>query len=189
MEPSIDPGEFIRVAGGGRPPIIYVAHPVAPQPGEVLARCMKCGLERTYLPTDPVNLHTLCGCDAPVRSFDTPAEVVGFNLRCAMRWWRWFHLGLRDAVWTMPWYVNVTANGEADRDLIDLGLRDDCEIVKTCTALMLCGRRVSSGMRREAMASIEAGNPVFQVWSVVGEPPKCEPAAVPWRRWIPEEQP
>ncbi len=168
-----------------RPPVIYVAHPVAPRPGEIVARCTSCKTEQAYIPSDAVDLNELCHCNAPVRSRDDPGEIVEFNLRRAMRWWQWFHLGIREAVWLMPWYVNVFANGEGDPHLIALGLRDDCAVVARCNALMLCGSRVSSGMAKEATAAVDAGVPVFQVVGADDEPNLLGPSTVYWRVWRP----
>lgn len=169
-----------------RPPMIYLAHPVAAQPGEVLAVCKECGASNTFAPGDAVDLRLVCDHDAPVEQVKDPARIVAFNCARALRWWQWFHVGIPQVVWVMSWYVNVTANGEADPMLIEQGLRDDCEVVRRCDALMACGPRISSGMRRESLAGVEVGLELFQVEGYAKEPPRINaPAAVPWRTWAP----
>jgi hypothetical protein len=165
-------------------PLIYVAHPVAARNGEVLATCTTCDAERSYGPSDPVDLHRICECDTPVATTGNAASIVEYNLRRAMRWWQSFHLEHPDAVFTMPWYVNVTANGEGDLELVRRGLRDDCAIVERCDALVLCGVRVSSGMRLEADAAVASGLPVFQVPSATPSVDRNHPSAL-WQEWIP----
>ena len=169
-----------------RPPMIYCAHPVAAQPGETLATCMECKATATFLVGAPVDLRLLCTHDAPVKHTQDPAAIVAHNLARALSWWRWISQ-LEAAVWIMPWYVNVLANGEADPHLIKLGLRDDCEVVKRCDALINFGARVSSGMRLESNTMIEVARPVFQVIAPFrdGRPPAADPRTIPWRRWMP----
>lgn len=187
---TVNPAQWITQRIGAmapvRPPVIYVAHPVAAQPGEVLARCTECGCCYTFAPGDAVDLRLVCAHDAPVKSSTDAAAIVAFNLARAMRWWQFFHLGLVDATWTMPWYVNVTANGEQQPELVKRGLRDDCELVKRSDAVMLCGPlvRKGGGMELEARTALEHGVDVFQVDGIHCEPPRIYPAAqVPWRRW------
>lgn len=186
----VNPSQWITQRVGAvlpvRPPMIYVAHPVAAQPGEVLATCTECKAQNTYARGDEVDLRLVCAHDAPVRHVEDKAAIVTFNINRALRWWRWLHLGIPDVVWAMSWFVNVTANGEADPVLIERGLRDDCEVVRRCDALMACGQRVSSGMRREAEAAHHVGLELFQIVGINREPPSHLPAqSVPWLRWTP----
>lgn len=168
-----------------RPPVLYVAHPVAAVPGEELATCTECGARNTFQPGDPIDLRLVCEHDAPVKHTMIAAEIVAFNLERAMRWWRWFHLGLPEATFTMPWFVNVTANGEANRALIERGLRDDCELVRRSDAVMLCGPivRKGGGMELEAQTALDVGIDVFQVEGVTREPHRTSAATIQWKRW------
>jgi hypothetical protein len=172
-----------------RPPMIYCAHPVAARPGETLATCTQCKSTVTFAAGEAVDLRLLCAHDAPVSNTQDPAAIVAHNLARALQWWRWIS-GLEAAVWIMPWYVNVLANGEADPHLIKLGLRDDCEVVKRCDALINFGSRISSGMHLESCTMIEVARPVFQVLAPArdGRPPYQNPGTTPWRRWYPQPQ-
>lgn len=190
MQSLVSPTQWIAERIGSlipvRAPVVYVAAPVAAQPGEVLATCTECRASFTFLPGDAVDLRLVCEHEAPVRHTEDAAAIVAFNLQRALRWWRWLHIGLPDVVWTMPWYVNVTANGEGDPVLIERGLRDDCEIARRCDALMACGPRISSGMAREGRAVHDVGRELFQIDGILKEPPRTWTAAtVPWKRWTP----
>jgi hypothetical protein len=170
-----------------QPPVIYVAHPVAPAPGDCIAECLKCRARRLYAASGSLDLRSLCEHDAPVSHSSKRDEIVAYNLERALRWWRWLET-LEAAVFTMPWYTNVTANGEGDPAKIKRGLRDDVEIVKRCDALILCGPRISSGMRIEADTAHAAGKSVFRVGHIVpgnGEPPDWPADQTPWARWEP----
>jgi hypothetical protein len=186
MTTTISPEQWISqrmlAVVPSRPPMIYVAHPVAAQPGSVLAECTECKRAALFDPGAGVDLRFVCHHDSPIRQITEPAAIVAFNLARALRWWRWLS-SLEAAVWIMPWYVNVLANGEADKRLIDLGLRDDCEVVKRCDAVMACGARISSGMRKELNAGAGCGVVGFQVTgSAVGEPhTHVAPHSIPWR--------
>lgn len=187
MEPMlVDPKKWIaqwmanEAAGAYQNPLIYLAHPVAARPGETLAWCTLCKAEATYVLSEPLDLRVICEHDDPVRHTSEPAAIVGYNLRRAMRWWQWFEGTLTEAVFLMPWFLNVSANGEADPVKIQRGLRDDCATVMRCDALIHCGPRISSGMGREAGAAYEVSNPVFQVKGIRGEPPRSAAGDVPW---------
>jgi hypothetical protein len=186
MKSVVDPKTWIaqwiahEAAGEYRHPLIYLAHPVAPRTGETLAWCTHCKAEATYTLSEPLDLRRVCDHDDPVRHTEDPAAIVAYNLRRAIRWWKWYANTLTEAVFLMPWYVNVTANGEADPAKIERGLRDDCATVMRCDALIHNGPRISSGMAREARAAYEVGNAVFQVKGIHGEPPHISAFDVPW---------
>lgn len=189
MTNQVNPTQWISARIGAvfpvRPPVLYVAAPVAAQPGEVLGTCSECGSSWTFPSIGDVDLRLVCHHDAPVRHSEDRDAIVAFNLRRALRWWRWLHLGLPDVTWIMPWYVNVIANGEGDPVLIERGLRDDCEIARRGDGLMACGPRISSGMAREGRAVHEVGGELFQIEGISKEPPRQPATSVPWRRWTP----
>jgi hypothetical protein len=161
-------------------PILYVAHPVAPRPGETIARCTNCKSEHAFAATDPVDLRHVCEHDEPVRTLGLAADVVAYNLRSALAWWRWLEGTLTEIVFAMPWFTNVTANGEGDRAKINRGLRDDAAIVQRCDGIVLCGSRVSSGMAIEAEAAKMAGLPVFQIQSAFTKIPDRSAREMMW---------
>ncbi len=80
--------ELAEVPDADPTPMIYVAHPVAAQPGEVLGTCMKCKADHLFAPRDPVDFRHVCDHDAPIRQATDMASIVGYNVRQARAWWR-----------------------------------------------------------------------------------------------------
>lgn len=186
----INPMEWIANRVGSlipvRPPVVYVAHPVGAQPGEVLATCTECGARNTFAQGDTLDLRLVCHHDDPVKHTQDPHAIIAFNIERALRWWRWLHIGFPEVVWTMPWYAGVIASDDTVPELRERGLRDNCEVARRCDALMACGPRISSGIRREGTALHEVGAELFQIEGINREPPRVHSArSVPWRRWVP----
>lgn len=168
-----------------RPPMLYVAHPVGAQPGDVLATCTECRKQALYGAGSPIDLRWICDHDAPVQQHRDPDLIVAFNLARALRWWQWLRQ-LRAAVWSIPWMASVHVCDDTNPDARALGMRDNIEHVRRHDGVIFCGGRASSGMRTEGATAREIDRPVFQVTGPTsGEPPLNHPASVPWRRWQP----
>lgn len=169
-----------------RRPMLYVAHPVGPQRGDVLATCMRCQASQLFSRTAAVDLRFVCDhANVPVKQTSDPAAIVAFNVNRALRWWLWLRQ-LRAAVWSIPWAPSVQLGDDTDPECRAAGLQDAADHARRCEALMHCGPRVSSGMRGEAQVLVDIDRPVFQVLGQPsGEPPLEHPASVPWRRWHP----
>lgn len=182
MTQLIDPMAWARSMSAipEHPPILYVAHPVAPREGETIARCTNCKSEHAFAATDQVDLRHVCEHDAPVRTLTAATDIVAYNLRSALAWWRWLEGSLTEIVFAMPWFTNVTANGEGDRTKIQRGLRDDAAIVRRFDGILLCGSRVSSGMQIEAEAARRSNMPVFQIQSAHTKVPSRSAREVMW---------
>lgn len=162
------------------PPILYLAHPVAPREGETIAQCTNCKSEHAFAAKDPVDLRHVCEHDAPCRTLSSAADVVAYNLRSALAWWRWLEGTITETVFAMPWFTNVTANGNGDPVRVNRGLRDDQAIVARFDGILLCGSRVSSGMQVEADSARAGGLPVFQIWSPHTKVPDRSAREVMW---------
>lgn len=161
--------------------MLYVAHRVGAQPGDVIATCTECKRQALYGHGDVVDLGLVCKHDAPVSHSMVASEIVAFNLSRALRWWSWLRK-LEDAVFSIPWAASVMICDDANPRARALGMRDNLEHVKRHDAVILTGPRVSSGMLDEATASHE----VFRVETPHGEAPTLlHPSEVPWRRWQP----
>ena len=77
-------------------------------------------------------------------------EGIELNRSRAARWAKW--------LWEQGFAVEcswVVMTGELDEtpENRELGLRSDCEQVRRCDVMVLCGPRVSGGMLREAQAA------------------------------------
>lgn len=70
------------------------------------------------------------------------------NLERAQRWFLWLVQTFPDAAFTMPWlpYCLTLEETQSNRDR---GIRDDLEALRRCDGIVLCGGRISPGMRRE----------------------------------------
>lgn len=98
-------------------------------------------------------------------------DVEG-NVRRALRWLRYLRARWPDVVFVMPWVAALLA-GEDDRDPAqrERGLRD-CEVVAArCDGIVLCGGRISHGMRRELAAVVDSGRGYIDLTNLGAEPP------------------
>lgn len=102
------------------------------------------------------------------------------NLARAKRWLHWALLraivdnGFVIAPWiticeVLPRHDSKHAAPEITK-VRDFMLKGDCETVRRCDALWLCGTRISAGMALEEKAAYEVGIPVIRF--VETEPPQ-----------------
>jgi hypothetical protein len=100
--------------------------------------------------------------------------VLLAHLASAQRWLAWLRKRFPETTFIAPWIASVVAGADdADPAQRDAGMVDACAVVERCDGIVLCGRRFSSGMRRE----MEHGRrhhshvgdpsyPVFQVYDL-----------------------
>lgn len=72
------------------------------------------------------------------------------NRQRAAKWAAW--LWLQGFAVECSW-ITITGMADETPENRELGLRSDCEQVKRCDVMVLCGPRVSGGMLREAGAA------------------------------------
>lgn len=106
----------------------------------------------------------------PVRPL--PGETLDANVERALRWLEWaLRRWPRDAT-IAPWLSEVALFDESDDRERELGLRR-CElVVARCDELILCGGRISSGMRRERKVADYEGINVVDLTPLGDEPPE-----------------
>jgi hypothetical protein len=109
-------------------PLIYMAHPVAPTAEEIAS----------------FYAHTLT---SPTR----PAELaLQANLQAALRCLAWLRASFPETAFVAPWISTIESlNGDDSPALREAVLVDVCAVVERCDGIVLCGGRISSGMRRE----------------------------------------
>lgn len=108
--------------------VLYVAHPLAPTPGEIAAV-----------------LH-----DGDYAG-EAPRRALDRNIRRALYWLGWLRRTFPEATFIAPWIATVLSlDGDDSPALREAGLVDDCAVVERCDGIVLCGSRVSSGMQRES---------------------------------------
>lgn len=111
--------------------VLYVAHALAPTPEEV-AR--------------------FAGSFAGAGSSQVGATraALRYNIDLALRWLAWLRASFPDDTFIAPWIATVMSlHGDDSPALREAGLRDDCAVVERCDGIVLCGSRISDGMRRE----------------------------------------
>lgn len=94
------------------------------------------------------------------------------NLDRARRWMHYLIVRNATVDFCAPWITWCEVFRELDDPFIrNRGLEFDCEMVKRCDGVVLCGGRVSRGMRLEADAAVIAGKPVIDLTDFGEEPP------------------
>lgn len=107
--------------------VLYVAHPLAPTREEIAAG-PRFAVENGW------------GSDHAIRR----------NIDLALRWLAWLRRSFPQDTFIAPWIATVMSlHGDDSSELREAGLVDDCAVVERCDGIVLCGSRISSGMRRE----------------------------------------
>lgn len=147
--------------------VLYVAAPLRPTEEEIVAIKALHG-QRPETPTSPLRL----------------SQAIEANTQRALRWLAWLRKSFPETTFIAPWIATVVSLGNDDSpELREAGLIDDCAVVERCDGIVLCGGRISSGMRREMEHGLARGlddscEPHIQTFKVYdltcpanGEPP------------------
>lgn len=146
--------------------VLYVAHPLAPTDAEMQA---------IGRPSNGATVHTLGHL------------ALWANVDRATRWLAWLRRSFPETTFIAPWIATVTSlKGDDSPAVREAGLVDDCAVVERCDGIVLCGGRISSGMRREMdhgrlrpSGVGLLGNPL-RIWKLIApslpEPPDAHPA-------------
>lgn len=127
--------------------LIYMAHPLAPSSEEL----------------DGAKDQR---CDFPSR--DTAMLVaLRANINRALRWLAWLREHFPEVTFIAPWIAMVQSlDGSVGAAEREAGLRDDCTVVERCDGIVLCGGRISIGMRREMEHGVKADQGICEALSV-----------------------
>jgi hypothetical protein len=110
--------------------------------------------------------------DIEVAYFAHPlAGNVQENIKRAKRWLRWLMDYEPNVAFCCPWLPFVDVLDEGRPDHRRRGLRDDIVIARRCDGIVLCGGRISNGMRMEMEAVVEVGGWVADLTKFGEEPP------------------
>lgn len=118
-------------------------------------------------------------------SYDEIASaVLGWNLRRALRWLAWLRKSFPETTFIAPWISAVMSSADdTDPGQREAGIVDACAVIERCDGIVLCGGRISEGMRREVEHGIRAHSAAesytnnFDVYDITtlitinGEPP------------------
>lgn len=115
--------------------VLYVAAPLAPTENELADVEFVSGVVVDANPHRPELRHRI---------------ALRRNIERAMRWLSWLRRSFPETTFIAPWIASVQP-GEDDSDPAqrEAGLVDACSVIERCDGIVLCGGRVSSGMRRE----------------------------------------
>lgn len=92
-------------------------------------------------------------------------DVVG-NCNRVLKWLRWLTAADPTRIYIAPWVGEVMAHFDMDpipADFYDRVLSDDEEVVRKLDGILLTGGRMSTGMKRELAAALDAGKTVFDL--------------------------
>lgn len=122
--------------------VLYVAHCLRPTEEEIAEIPMR-RVERGRGEYEPDTWH-------PVPDAERVALALRANLDRAMAWLAWLRRSFPETTFIAPWIASVLAGGD-DTDPVqrEAGFVDDCAVIERCDGIVLCGGRISEGMRRE----------------------------------------
>jgi hypothetical protein len=154
--------------------VLYMAHALRPSEDEIKAQESILAPDRT-----------------PDRAIEMAYEA---NIRRSMRWLTWLRRSFPETTFIAPWIAAVQS-GEDDSDTAqrESGLVDACAVIERCDGIVLCGGRISMGMRREMEHGTkrdEEDRVPFEVydltrWSMIDPGPPLRPA-IDFAQWYSE---
>lgn len=133
--------------------LLYVAHALRPTEAEIAAT--------PYERVEPGKNEYELDIRTPIPHDQRVAWAQGINLRRAGAWLTWLRRSFSETTFIAPWIASVYA-GENDANPAhrEAGLVDAEATIERCDGIVLCGTRISDGMRRErdhGLATADAG--------------------------------
>lgn len=120
--------------------VMYMAHPVAPTEEEIAATPSH----------TPFTGHDMEGGGRPYTKSTRAKMATLENAARAGRWLQWLRKSFPETTFIAPWMVGIlTGDDDSDPAQRERGLLDACCTIERCDGIVLCGGRISSGMRRE----------------------------------------
>lgn len=127
--------------------VLYVAAPLAPSEEEIAATPSHTGWSEDEVGR---NLENLESGGRPIPEKRRAEIALRANLDRALRWLSWLRRSFPETTFIAPWIATILSGvDDSDPAAREAGLVDDCAVVERCDGIVLCGPRVSSGMRRE----------------------------------------
>lgn len=139
--------------------VLYVAHPVRPTDEEIAAILELHGQHGPASSASPLRVK----------------QATEANVWRAIAWLRWLRRSFPEATFIAPWIAAILS-GEDDADPAqrEAGLIDACAVIERCDGIVLCGPRISEGMRREMEHGVRLDHrqnrlPEFEVYDLTGD--------------------
>lgn len=145
--------------------VLYVAHCLRPTEAEIMAN----------MPTEAANVGLAEWTERYPGDVKRHTEAaLRRNLDCAMAWLSWLRCSFLETTFIAPWIAALLSGADdTDRAQREAGIADACAVIERCDGIVLCGPRLSDGMRREmehgARAARGPGREVFAVYDMTGD--------------------
>ena len=149
--------------------VLYVAAPLRPTEEEIEAASPMLG-RKSILPIDLAQA---------VPSI--MAAALQANVNRALRWLAWLRKSFPETTFIAPWIAAVLAGADdTDPAQREVGIADACAVIERCDGIVLCGPRISEGLRREmrhgrkhsnVVMEYEGDRGAFRVFNLVCDPP------------------
>lgn len=123
--------------------------------------------------------------------------ALSSNIDRAMRWLAWLRRSFPETTFIAPWIVEILSGADdPDPAQREAGMQGNFAVIERCDGIVLCGGRISEGMRREMehgkarYMTQEAPN-YFEVYDMTGcgtDPPDGQwiggqACPMPWSKW------
>lgn len=148
--------------------VLYVAAPVRPTEEEIAALLISCP-----------------------RGMSVFQFAIRANLDRAMRWLDWLRRRFPEVTFIAPWIASILAGADdSDPAQREAGMADNFAVIERCDGIVLCGGRISEGMRREMehAEGCDQYSTVYDLTSLRSEPPQGDwqdqmACPKPWGHW------
>jgi hypothetical protein len=132
--------------------VLYVAHPVRPTEEEIRAFSYRIERGRAeYIPDFAL----------PQTRGQSIADAIKANIDRALRWLAWLRTSFPETTFIAPWIADLMSGADdGDPAQREAGMRNNFDVIERCDGIVLCGGRISEGMRRET----EHGQMRYKIW-------------------------
>lgn len=113
------------------------------------------------------------------------------NIDRAMHWLNWLRVSFPETTFIAPWIASILAGADdSDPAQREAGMRDNEAVIERCDGIVLCGGRISEGMRREMEHGVKARMMVpHPEWQAAGWQPTGDRFAAYDLTWMGSEPP
>lgn len=141
--------------------VLYVSAPLRPTEEEIVRHTMA----EIAAEIDALRPHPDLGLPfmAPgIRKRSAPTELaLRANLERAMRWLSWLRRSFPETTFIAPWIAIVLSGADDSNPVVrERAMQDNFAVIERCDGIVLCGPRISEGMRRE----MEQGQMRHKIW-------------------------
>lgn len=119
--------------------VLYVCHPLRPTEEEIEA-------------------HRHAGWMGPLTADEMCKLALRANLDRAILWLAWLRRSFPETTFIAPWIVEILSGADdSDPAQREAGMQGNFAVIERCDGIVLCGGRISEGMRREMEHGLARG--------------------------------